>query len=80
MANMTLAIPDDLHKKMKQHKEISWSEVARQAFKRKIATADALARMDHILRNSELTKKDIEELSSKIKREMYEDMKKYSST
>ena len=28
---MTLAIPEELHKIMKKHKEIKWSEVAREA-------------------------------------------------
>jgi len=36
MPNMTLAIPEELHKKMKRHSEMKWSEVARQAFERKI--------------------------------------------
>jgi len=31
MANITLAIPDEIHKKMKKYKEIRWSEVVRRA-------------------------------------------------
>ena len=31
MANITLYIPDELYEKMKKHKEIKWSEIARQA-------------------------------------------------
>jgi hypothetical protein len=31
MANITLAIPDDIHKKMKKYREIKWSEVVRRA-------------------------------------------------
>ena len=36
MANMTLAIPDELHKKMKQMSEIRWSEIARRAIEQRI--------------------------------------------
>ena len=31
MTNMTLAVPEDLHIIMRKHKEIRWSEVAREA-------------------------------------------------
>ena len=34
---MTLAIPKELHEKMKKHKEIKWTEIARQAIEKKIA-------------------------------------------
>jgi len=36
MVNMTMAIPDELHTKMKKHSEIKWTEVAREAFQRKL--------------------------------------------
>jgi hypothetical protein len=36
MVNMTLAIPDELHKKMKEMSEIRWSEIARRAIEEKI--------------------------------------------
>ncbi len=31
MPNITLSIPEELYKKMKKHKEIKWSEIARKA-------------------------------------------------
>lgn len=31
MPNMTLAIPDKLHKFIKEHKEIRWTEVVRRS-------------------------------------------------
>ncbi len=36
MANITLAIPDGLHEKMKKMKEIRWSEIARRAIEKRI--------------------------------------------
>ena len=35
MVNMTMAVPDKLHKTMKEHPEIKWTEIARQAIERK---------------------------------------------
>ena len=37
MVNMTLAIPKEIHAKMKQHNEIKWTEIAREAIQTKIA-------------------------------------------
>jgi hypothetical protein len=55
MTNMTLAVPNDLMELMKKHKEIKWSEVARQALNVK---ANELRLMDQILSKSVLTEKD----------------------
>ena len=35
MVNMTLAIPEEIHKTMKKHREIKWTEIARQAIEKK---------------------------------------------
>ncbi|MFA5103073.1 MAG: hypothetical protein WC525_07950 [Candidatus Thermoplasmatota archaeon] len=64
MTNMTLAIPEDLHKIMKKHSEIKWSEIARQAIWNH---ARKLELMDNLLSNSELTEKDALLLGRKIK-------------
>jgi hypothetical protein len=63
MTNVTLAIPEDLHKRMKKHSEIRWSEVIRKAISDKV---DNLDMMDKLSKNSKLTKEDIEEISKKI--------------
>ena len=34
LVNMTLAIPQKLHKTMKKHPEIKWTEIARQAIEK----------------------------------------------
>lgn len=41
MANMTMAVPDELQAKMKKHSEIKWTEVARHAFETKISLLEA---------------------------------------
>ena len=67
MTNMTLAVSEDLYKIMKKHKEIKWSEVARQAMWEQ---ARKLELMDKLLSKSELTEKDAETIGHKIKHEI----------
>jgi hypothetical protein len=42
MANMTMAIPDPLHRVMKKHSDVKWAEVARQAFTKKAKELEEL--------------------------------------
>lgn len=63
MTNVTLAIPEELHTRMKRHSEIRWSEVIRKTISEKV---DDLEMMDKLSGKSKLTKKDIEVLSQKI--------------
>ena len=67
MTNMTLSIPEDLHEIMKDHKEIKWSEVARQALWNQ---AKKLALMDKILAKSKLTEQDALDIGRKVNREI----------
>jgi hypothetical protein len=63
MTNMTLALPSELHAIMKQHKEIKWSEVARDALWEQ---ARRLELMDKILSKSKLTEEGALALGRKI--------------
>lgn len=63
MTNMTLALPEALTEIMKRHKDIKWSEVAREAIWDK---ARKLELMDKILSKSELTEKDALAIGVKI--------------
>ena len=73
MPNMTLAIPEDLKEKMDQHREINWSEVARQAIREKMIL---LEHMDQMLSKSQLRAADIEQAAYKIKKKVF---KKYKA-
>ncbi|MBS3149528.1 hypothetical protein J4455_02425 [Candidatus Woesearchaeota archaeon] len=64
MTNVTLAVPEDLHKIMQKHKDIKWSEVARQAIWEK---ARKLELMDKLLAKSTLTEEDALKIGRKIK-------------
>lgn len=67
MVNMTLSIPEKLHKEMTGHSEIKWSDVARQAFEMKVKE---LHWMDHVLKNSSFTEENAEKIGHKVKHEI----------
>ena len=63
MPNITLAIPEDLHTRMREHSEIRWSEVVRKTIKQKIEDLDV---MDKLTAKSKLTQKDVDKIASKV--------------
>ncbi|MEK6936840.1 MAG: hypothetical protein AABW58_02095 [Nanoarchaeota archaeon] len=67
MPNITLSISEDVHKKMKKHSEIRWSELVRKTIAKKIETLDLV---EKIAQKSKLTEKDVDEISHKIKSEI----------
>ena len=64
MPNITLSLPSELHKFVKKHNEINWSEIARRAIS---TQAKRIQLMEKLVENSEFKEKDIEELDKKIK-------------
>ena len=64
MTNMTLAVPEELSEIMEKHKDIKWTEVARQALWEK---AKKIELLDKLLAQSELTERDAEQIGHKIK-------------
>ncbi len=64
MVNMTLSLPDKLHKKMREFPEIKWAEIARRAIEQRVTD---LKTINQLASKSKLTKQDVEELSKKIK-------------
>ncbi len=67
MVNITLTVPTEMYKEMKRHKELKWSDIARQAFKKKLQEIKLVNKM---LSNSELTEDDAEIIGHKIKHEI----------
>lgn len=76
MTNMTLAIPEELAKRMKKLSEVRWSEVARKAIEERVNDLEV---MNKIASKSKLTKKDVEEISKKIKSSMAKKFDEYAS-
>ena len=68
MGNMTLSVSPELEKKMEKHPEIRWSNVARQAFEKKI---EELEWMDKMLKKSELAESDAEKIGNDIKKQVW---------
>ena len=64
MPNITLAISDALHKKLRSHNEIRWSEVIRQVLQKNL---EQLEMMDEIVKKSKFSARNIEEIGDKIK-------------
>ena len=63
MPNITLAVSEDLHTKMKKHSEIRWSEVVRKSISQKVEDLDV---MDKLTKRSKLTQKDVDIIASKV--------------
>jgi len=69
LVNVTLAVPEELHRIMKRHPEIKWSEVARQAM---WEYARKLELLDKVASKSKLSQKDALEIGKVVKRGMAE--------
>jgi len=64
MPNVTMAVPEDLHRQMRAHPEIRWAEIARSAFRRQLRSLDLY---DRLLSGSRLTERDAVELGREIR-------------
>ena len=65
MPNITLAVSEELHNRMKKLSEVRWSEVARKAIEQRIEDLEV---MNKITSRNKFTQKDIDKLSKKIKK------------
>ena len=70
---MTLAVSEEIKKRMEEFPEINWSEVARQAFAQKREDLELLRKFKS---NSTLTEKDVLKLGSEISKKL---SKKYTA-
>ena len=65
MPNMTFSLPPDLHREIRRHPEVKWSDVVRKAIRREV---DRLHAYDRLLAGSTLTERDSVELGREIRR------------
>ena len=63
MTTLTLAVPDEMKKKMDTFPEMNWSEVARQAFMQKIEDMEFLRKFKE---KSKLTEADALRLGKEV--------------
>ncbi len=64
MPNLTLSVPEDLHRRMKRHPEVKWSGVVRRILAQKVRDLEL---MDRLTAKSALTSKDITDLDHVMK-------------
>jgi len=64
MANITLSVPDNIHKQMKHFSEVKWSAVARNAI---IERLEILQLAERLAQKSKLTEEDVKAFNKKIK-------------
>ena len=67
MPNITLSVPEELKKKMDEFPEINWSEVARQAIRRRV---ELLHELDELTKDSRLTEEDAVQLGRNLRKGM----------
>mgnify|MGYP001609597006 CR=1 FL=1 len=63
MPNLTIAVSEKLRKELSEFKVMNWSEVAREAFEKKIVQLKIL---ESFSKDSELTKEDVLRLGRKV--------------
>ncbi|MDE1825694.1 MAG: hypothetical protein KGH61_01370 [Candidatus Micrarchaeota archaeon] len=68
MPNITLTVSKEMYRDMKKHRELKWSDIARQAFQKRLYE---IKLMDKLLSNSEMTEDDAEIIGHKIKKELW---------
>ena len=66
MVNMTLAIPSEIHNRMKKFSYVRWSEVARNAFEEQVTL---LEQAEALAKNSKLSEKDAELLAQLVNKQ-----------
>lgn len=71
MTNITLTVPETLHRRMKKHNELKWSVVVRSTIEKKL---DDLELMDKLAAKSRLTEADADEIAALIKADMAKDL------
>ncbi len=63
MTNVSVSVNEDIRQKMLQFGFVNWSEVARQAFAKKITELEV---MERFTSDSEMTEKDALRLGAKV--------------
>lgn len=79
MTNITFSVDDDIHKKMKEHPEIKWTEILRQSiinYLKKVEELDVISIKDFRERLDPKLLKKIKELEKKKEISYYKKAKK----
>jgi hypothetical protein len=71
MANLTLSVPEQLHKRMQNYNEIKWSIVVRNTIEKRL---DDLEMMDKLAAKVNLSKEDADEIAKLIKADVAKEL------
>lgn len=66
MEKISVRIDSERRERMRNHPEINWSEVTRQAIDEKIGAIERLERMDEVAAPSTATADDVDEIADRI--------------
>ena len=76
MAHITLSIPDGMHKEMKMHPEIKWSEAAREGIRQRLSVVGGVMSGKELLKRlSPETQRALREISDRKWIQGYKQMK-----
>ncbi|MFA6023476.1 MAG: hypothetical protein WC781_05295 [Candidatus Pacearchaeota archaeon] len=75
MTSMTLSIPEDMKNKMEEFAWLNWSELAREAFAKRMKQLEVLAKFEKDFQNSTLTDEDCIKLGRELKKSMSDKQK-----
>lgn len=67
MVSLTLAIPEDLKKEMERFPEMNWSEIAREAIKRRVLL---LKKIHEFTKESELTEEEALRIGKEVNKSL----------
>ena len=76
MANLSLAVPDELKAKMDKFQWINWSEVSREKAIKHENLHEGFEEFNRIVSKSKLTEKDAMELAREVNAGMHRKLKK----
>lgn len=66
MEKISVRVDSERRERMKDHPEINWSEVTRQAIDEKIDAIERLERMNDVAAGSTATADDVDEIAARI--------------
>ena len=80
MASVMASLPESVKADIDHFSWVNWSEVAREAFIKKLKRLETMGKIEKLLEKSEFTEKDADELADKVKISMHKRLKREGLT
>jgi len=75
MVSVTLRVSDSFKNMLDSLPWVNWSEIAREEIQQKLNEEKKLKKLKKLIRNSEFTEEDVDELAEQVKRSMHNKLK-----